>query len=580
MLRSLGRLLKLAGAYKSKMMLSVLCAIVSVAAGMAPYFLVQSFMVEMLSPSARLTRLIGFAAGVGVMLVVKTGLFSISTALSHKAAYRILYQVRVDLASKLTRLPLGYVLERDSGIIKKVMGNDVEELERFLAHNVPEAVSSAVVPVFVLGYLFSIDWRMALTMIAAFPVAVLFYVLMMRGSKEKMSRYYEAVNRMHAVTVEYLNGMREIRAFGPGAKPISRFNEAIEGYRRYVLDWHRACWPLMSGYYAFAQASTATILPPGLFFCAQGTLDAFELVLFLLVSLGFAAPLLKLTEFVDGISMVVAAEQNIHGILEEPELAEAAHPRKPEGSAVVFEDVSFSYGGASQALKGVSFSVPASSSTAIVGPSGSGKSTIAKLLCRFWDADRGSITIGGADVREIETSVLMDQVSFVFQDTFLFDLSIRDNIRVGKQDATDGEVRRAARLARCHEFIMSLPDGYDSVVGDGGTRLSGGERQRICIARAMLKDAPILVLDEATASIDPDSEEHIQEAIGALAQGRTLIVIAHRIRTVMGFDNILLVKDGEVVGEGTHERLLRCSNDYRKLFEAYSDTEGWRIGAS
>ena len=578
MITSMKRLFQMAGEHKWRMVLSVLCAIVGVAAGMIPYFLVQRFIITMLEPDPAVSTLLGIAALVAFFLIMKTTLFLVSTNLSHKAAYRILRSVRIRLAEKLTRLPLGYVLERDSGIIKKTMENDVEELERFLAHNIPETVSSAVVPVAVLIFLAFIDVRLTLAMLIFVPFAIFFYGLMMRGSGEKMNRYYSAVDDMNAVVVEYVNGMKEIKAFNQSESSFSRFRLTIENYRKYVLEWYKSSWPLMTAYYVLIASTIVSVLPVGLYLVMNESLPVSVLLLFLLVSIGFAAPLIKLTEFADNIIVVVTAEQNIYAILSEPEMPTASQSVTTKDNTVVFNDVSFAYNGGNRVLSNVSFDVAEAQATAIIGPSGSGKSTIAKLICRFWDVDGGQIMVGGVDVRVLSPEELMDKISFVFQDTFLFNISIADNIRIGNPDASEEEVIRAAKLTRCHEFIMNTPKGYDTLAGDAGNRLSGGERQRICIARAMLKNAPILVLDEATASIDPDSEEQIQEAIGALSENKTLIVIAHRIRTVMGFEQIIVMDGGHIAAKGTHEQLLDTSPLYRTIYNAYSFTENWTLG--
>ena len=578
MIQSMRRLLRLAGEYKAAMIFSVVCAISSVAAGIIPYFLVQRFVMAILSPSVELAELLALSAGVGASLIAKTLLFSVSTAKSHRAAYRILRNMRLQLANKLTRLPLGYVLERDSGIIKKVMENDVEELERFLAHNIPETVSSAIVPIFVLLYLAFVDWRMTLAMLIFVPLAVFFYALMKGLDKVKMQKYYQSVDEMNAVVVEYVNGMKEIKAFNQAAGSLSRFREAINQYRHYCLEWYKACWPFMSAYFVLIQAAIVAVLPIGLYFAVSGSLETSTLVLFLLISMSFASPLIKLTEFANSITLVVNAEQNVHAILTEKEMPSIPISNTLQSNSVEFHNVVFSYNGTVEVLKNISFAASEGQSTAIIGPSGSGKSTIAKLICRFWDVTGGEILIGGMNIREMEPEKLMDRVSFVFQDTFLFNLSIGDNIRVGKPDASDEEIIRAAKLARCHDFILNTPNGYDTLAGDAGSHLSGGERQRICIARAILKNAPVLVLDEATASVDPDSEEQIQEAIGELAKGKTLIVIAHRIRTIMGFDKIIVIQDGRICAAGNHKELLESSPQYQAIYRAYSYTENWTVG--
>lgn len=579
MVESMRRLFRLAGEYQSKMVLSVLLAIGSVAAGIIPYFFISRFITQIIGGGPFDRRLFIVPAAVGVFLILKSVMFLLSTRLSHQAAYRILRNVRLKLAEKLTRLPLGYVLERDSGVIKKIMENDVEELERFLAHNIPETISSAVVPLAVLIYLAFLDRRMVLIMLICVPFAVLFYALMMRGNKEKMEKYHNAVDNMNGVVVEYINGMKEIKTFNQSVYSFFRFRNAIQEYRHYVLDWWKASWPLMSAYTVLIQASLVTVLPAGLFLLMKDILEFPVFILFVLISMGFAVPLIKLAEFADGIKVVVHAEQNVHSILSERELSVKQDGVEPQNCDLTFEKVTFSYDGKSDVLQNISFTVPEGRSLAIIGGSGSGKSTIAKLICRFWDIGGGSIRIGGVDIRDMEPDQLMSMVSFVFQDTFLFNVSIGENIRIGRPGATDGEVMEAARLARCHDFIIETEHGYDTLAGDAGNRLSGGERQRICIARAILKNAPILILDEATASVDPDCEEQIQEAIGTLTQGKTVIVIAHRIRTIMGFGSILVIRDGTVCSQGTHSELLNDSPEYQGIFNSYAETEDWVIGA-
>ncbi len=579
MLQSIMRLFGYASEYKKKLLLSVALATGSVAAGILPYFLVQRLIVGLLSPAPALSEAVILSIGIGGLLCAKSVLFAWSTACSHKAAYRILRNIRLLLAQKLTKLPLGYVLERDSGVLKKVMENDVEELERFLAHNIPETVSSAIVPLGVLIYLFVLDWRMALSFLVLLPLAVLFYYWMMRGSKEKMAHYYAAADTMNAVIVEYVGGMKEIKAFNQSGSSFSRYRGAVLDYRRYVLDWYKSSWPMMSAYSVFLGATTVTVLPTGLWLTLSGGLELPVLVLFLLISLGFAAPLLKISEFADGIILVAGAEQNIHAVLSEQEMQKSDTAGYAQNNDIAFRQVDFSYG-EKQVLHQVTFTAEAGKSLAIVGSSGGGKSTIAKLICRFWDVDSGSILLGGIDIRQLEPEALMSRISFVFQDTFLFNISLEDNLRIGKPDATFDEVKEAAKKARCHDFILQTEQGYGTMAGSGGNRLSGGERQRICIAKAILKNAPILLLDEATASIDPDSEEEIQDALGELVKGKTLIVIAHRIRTIMGFNKIVVVDQGHIESSGTHMELLDKSPAYKKLYAAYAKTENWQLGAA
>ncbi|MEG6511744.1 ABC transporter ATP-binding protein [Desulforamulus ruminis] len=574
MLVSMARLFTLAGTHKSKMIGSVVLAILSVAAGIIPYFIVQRMVMEFISGRPDMEYLSRLAMLIGVCLVLKVGLFAKATSLSHWAAYSILYNTRIKLANKFTKLSLGYLTDRTSGKIKKVMLDDVEKMEQFLAHNIPETISSIVIPLLVTIYLFMLDWRMALIMLLPVVLAFIPYGILMKDYKSKMEQYNTSTENVNAAIVEYIKGMAVIKAFNQTTASFAKYSDSVQEFKEFVLTWFQRSWHYMSAYAVLMPASLIVVLPAGAYFYLNGSLELSAYILFLLISLGFAAPVMKLVEFIDGIVLVTASETRIHEVLEEEELLEITAKNCPQNYSVQFDGVTFSYG-QGDVIKGVSFVAEENTTTALVGPSGSGKSTLAKLIARFWDIQEGRITIGGLDLREIPVEELMKTVSFVFQDVFLFNVSIKENIKMGKPDATDEEVIEVAKLARCHEFIVNLKDGYDTLAGEGGCRLSGGEKQRISIARAILRNAPVVILDEATASMDPENEDKIQEALNNLAKGKTLIVIAHRLSTIMYSEKIIVIDQGKIQTQGTHEELLEGCPLYRNMWNDHIEAVDW-----
>ncbi len=577
MLDSILRMIRLAGKHKDKMVWSVVCAVLSVAAGIIPFFIIHRIIMEFMRDNPDRRHIESLILAAGAALILKAVFFSKATRLSHSAAYKILYNTRIKLAYKLARLPLGYFSDRASGKIKKVMLEDVEEMERFLAHNIPETTSNLIIPVAVTVYLFILDFRMAAAMLITFPAAYLAFIFMMKDSKEKMKKYVEATESMNGVIVEYIKGMAVIKAFNQTTGSFAKYRSSIEEYRKFVMKWYRDAWPYMSAYFVIMPANLVAVLPAGAYFYLNGSLELSVFILFLVISMGFAAPILKLTEFLDGITMISSCESRVNEILQDNELFKSDKPAViPESFSIRFDSVRFSYA-EKETIKGISFTADEGTVTALVGPSGSGKSTVAKLIARFWDISGGEISVGGLNIREIPVEKLMETVSFVFQDVFLFNVSVRDNIKMGRPEATDAEIENAARMAQCHEFIMGMEKGYDTVVGEDGSKLSGGEKQRISIARAILRNAPVIVLDEATSSVDPENEDKIQEALNNLTKGKTLIVIAHRLSTIIHSDKILVINEGVIEAEGRHEELLKKCPLYKGMWEAHVEAMEWEF---
>lgn len=509
-----------------------------------------------------------WAAVALVAIVLRFVLFGLSTAVSHRAAFRLLYELRMAMARHLARLPLGFFSNRRSGEVKKVMVDDAERLEGLLAHGIPDIVSSIAVWIGVTIWLFVIDWRMALASIVVVPIAFACLSSAMRRISGQMAEYQAAGARMNGSVVEYVNGMPVVKVFNRTGESFTETREAVEDYARLETSYAKLFVPLGSAFYTVIVSSLAVIAPVGIWLQLTGRIDLTTLLFFFLVGAAYGQPLMKLFNQASQFAQYTSGGALIGRILGAPELPDTGERVQLDGYDVELRDVRFAYDGRN-VLHGVSFTARTGQVTALVGPSGAGKTTIARLVARFADVDDGAVLIGGVDVRAIGVDQLMETISFVFQDTFLFHDTIANNIRIGAPSATDAEVEAAARAARVHDFVSALPDGYATTVGERGATLSGGEKQRIAIARAILKDSPVVILDEATASADPENEAAIQQAVGELVRGKTLLVIAHRLSTVVHAERILVVDDGRVVESGRHDELVARGGAYARLWEDY-----------
>lgn len=528
----------------------------------------------------------GFALLAGIALVGYLGqvwLGTFSTMRSHEAAFTILGNIRTAIAGKLSRVPMGTILDTPSGTFKTIAVDTVEKLELPLAHMVPELTANTLIPAMMLAYLFVLDWRIALISLATIPVGIFCYMGMLKDYERRYKRVLTAGKRMDAATVEYIGGIEVVKTFNQGDRSYKKYADAVAENRASKETWFRQT----NGYYvvglSILTATLTGVLPLGSWLFMDGSIGAGTFITCIVLALGLVKPLIQALQYTDSLAMVDSTVKEVRALLDLPELSRPDEAVPLVDTHVSFEDVTFRYEGApsgdgggddsvrdgTEVLHGVSFDCPKGGMTAIVGPSGSGKSTIARLIASFWEAERGFVRIGGVDVRKMPLSQVMELVSYVSQDNFLFHLSVRENIRIGKPDATDAEIEDAARKASCHDFILSLPKGYDTLAGDAGSHLSGGERQRIAIARAILKNSPIVVLDEATAFTDPENEAAIQASIAKLVAGKTLIVIAHRLSTIVDADKILVIDRGRVAAEGTHEELVAESPLYGQLWNAH-----------
>ena len=552
-----------------RLITAVVLAVVGVVGGMVPYFAAAKIIEGLVTGETALSAYAPWLAAALIGYLVRTALYNSALSLSHKATFQILKSIRQQLLQKLPKLPLGTVMDTSSGKLKETIVDQVDSMETTLAHLFPEMTANLTAPLLTLIYLFVLDWRLALLSLAVFPIAFAFMMMVMGGYAKDFARAVQATNEMSSAMIEYIHGIEVIKAFNQGKRSYARFSDKVRANAQYYYDWMRRSQLGMSMAYAFFPAQMLTVLPLGWVFYLHGSLSIETFLTVIILALGMSAPIVAAFNFVDTLAQVGTTVGQVDEILKAEEQDHGETPVTFENHSIEVKDVSFGYHEDQEILHGITLSLPQHSMTALVGPSGSGKSTIAKLIAGFWDVKSGSITLGGHDLKDIPLTELYDQVTFVSQDNYLFDDTVRENIRMGRQDATDAQVEAAAHAAGYDSFLSGLEKGFDTRVGGGGAHLSGGERQRIAIARAMLKDAPIIVLDEATAYIDPENEAVIQRAVAALVKDKTVIVIAHRLSTITGADNIVLVKDGTIEAQGKHGELLERSPLYREMWQAH-----------
>ena len=567
---------RIASAKKKQLSFSVILSVLSSVFGIVPYIAGAALLQSALEGNLTMERVVLLPVTALAGFFLKHWLYAKSTLCSHKAAYEIIKNIRTAIMGKMSKVSMGTVQSKSSGEFKQHVMDDADRLEIPIAHAIPEMIASTLAPILVILYLLFIDWRMALAALATGVIGNVIYYCMLIGRGDMMTEYMAANANMNGTIVEYVNGMEVIKAFNQTASSMDRFKTSVLKVRDVTTKWYRHCWPFMSISQAVLPSSIAFVLPVGMALFSGGAVSLSELILCILLSMAIVGSLQTFLDFWESTAVVAEVQPRIQALLDMEELPEPAQPKHGDGADVELKDVHFGYGD-SEVIHGISFTAKEGTVTALVGPSGSGKSTLAKLIARFWDVDAGAILVGGADIREIALPELMEQISFVSQDNFLFNMSLRDNIRIGKPDATDKEVEWAASQAGCDEFIARFPQGYDTNAGDAGARLSGGERQRIAIARAILKNAPIVILDEATAFTDPENEDKLQQSIDRLTQGKTLIVIAHRLSTIMYADQILVLEDGQITARGTHEQLLAGSETYLDMWKAHISAMDWSM---
>ena len=548
---------------------AVISAFAGVLLGMLPYFAAAQIIIKLLAGEKALSAYLAWL-GIGLAgYIARTLLYNMALSVSHKATFSILKTIRQKILSKLPNLPLGTVMDMPSGKIKQIIVDQVDGMETTLAHLFPEMTANVAGPVLILIYLFVLDWRMALLSLVTIPVGMLFAMSVMGNYAKDYEGAVKTTMEMNATIVEYIGGIEVIKAFNQGKASYAKLSDRVMANAKYYYNWMKKSQFGMSMAYAIVPGTLITVLPLGWLFYQNGSLSVETFITTVILSLGIAGPLIAAMNFVDTLAQVGTTVEAVDELLRAEEQHHGNQTVSIPNTEIALSHVSFGYHEDKEVLKDVSLSIPAGSMTALVGPSGSGKSTIAKLIAGFWDVKSGSVTIGGVNEKDIPLEQLYGQVAFVSQDNYLFDESVRENIRMGRLSATDGEVEAAAKAAGCDSFIRGLEQGYETKVGTGGAHLSGGERQRIAIARAMLKDAPIVILDEATAYIDPENEAILQKAIAQLVRDKTVIVIAHRLSTIQNAEQIVVVKDGQIEARGTHETLRKTCPLYESMWQAH-----------
>ena len=565
---SFGWLLSQSGERRGKFVASVILAAFSTVCGIVPYYFIARIVRDLLNG---VTDKSAYITNCAVILVLWFGhsLFhALSTANSHLATFHTLAVIRKKALDKLAKMPLGDVISQPSGALKSTIVERIDGVEPTLAHILPEFTTGIGAPIIILIYAFVINWKLGLAALITVPLGLVCYALMMFGYEENYGRTVRATKALNAVTTEYINGIEVIKVFGKAQSSYEKFAAAAKESAASFVDWMRKCNVYMTFAMCIMPATMLSVLPIGGIMAIHGTISAADFITVIILTVGLIEPLLSVMSYSDDIAQMDTIVSDVRSILDAPEMVRPEKLTKPADGDIVLENVHFGYAD-KEILHGISMTIHKGEFAAFVGPSGSGKSTVARLIASLWDAGSGRITLGGTDIKDIPLDEYNDRVAYVSQDNFLFDLTVRENIRLGRQSATDKEVEDAARKCGCHDFIMSLENGYDTVVGTSGGHLSGGERQRIAIARAMLKDADIIILDEATAYTDPENETLIQRSVARLVEGKTLIVIAHRLSTVKNADRLYVIKDGNIEEQGTHDELLAKGGLYSSMWAAH-----------
>ncbi len=565
-----------------RLVLSVVLSVLSVVLGLVPFYCMYQVICLFAASAATAAAIVKWCLLALAVYAVKILLFSLSTGVSHAMAYTILESLRLRLADRFLHAPLGDVENHSIGEIKNMMVDKIENMEPPLAHMIPEGAGHIVLPIISIAALLCLDWRLALASLVTFPLSFVCMGLTFKISGDSFARYDQSSNDMNSAIVEYIEGIEVIKAFGRAGVSYEKYAGAITDFRTFVVKWLTSTFATMKLSFALFPSTLIGTLPVALALANSGTITGAQAALAVMLSISMVGSLAKLEVFSENMRQVKFTVESLEEFLEMPELPQPSARADVKRTDVELKNVRFSYTGdeKDEVLHGVDLTLPEGSFTALVGPSGGGKSTVAKLIARFWDVTSGEITIGGVNVKDMPLSQLSEYVSFVPQDNFLFRCSLLENIRLGDPSATDEQVKAAARTAQCEEFIAKLPQGYDTPAGEAGKRLSGGEKQRIAIARMMLKNAPIVILDEATAFTDPENEDKLQRSIAALTKGKTLLVIAHRLSTIRNADNIVVLKSGQIVAQGTQEQLLDSCPLYRDMWLSHIGARSWAVSSA
>ncbi|HFC9144728.1 TPA: ABC transporter ATP-binding protein [Streptococcus agalactiae] len=557
----------------SKLKTSVFIASIGVIAGIIPYIAASRILVELLKGNEDF-KIYSLWLGIGLLsYILKSFLYSMALSVSHKATFSVLKDVRLRMLEKLPKMPLGEIISVPSGNFKQIIVDQVESMEKPLAHLLPEMTSNLLGSLSIFIYLLFLDWRMALLSLVSIPVGMLFMGLVMKNYAVQYEGSVKVNREMNSAIIEYVNGIEVIKTFNQDKRSYAKYKDKVIANARYFYEWMKSCQLPVSLSKNISPTTMITVLPFGWYFYISGSLSAEVFISVIILSLGIAGPLLETINFVDGLAKIGTIANSINLILEGKEQKHSDREVTIQQYNIDLQNVKFGYEEEKEILHGISLNIKEGTTVAFVGPSGSGKSTLAKLIAGYWDITEGNINIGGYNLKEIPLKQLYSSTAFVSQDNFLFNESIRENIRMGNPSASDKEVEDIAKKSGCHDFIMKMEHGYDTVVGSSGSHVSGGERQRISIARAMLKNAPIVILDEATSYIDPENEVIIKQALSKLIIDKTVIIIAHRLSTITDAEQIFLIENGKLVSYGKHDELLKGCELYRNMWNAHIGTK-------
>lgn len=559
--------------HKGKVSASVIFAIIGVGLGVIPYFSVASIINNLVEKNTGISNYVPYILAVLVGFLGSILFHEISTIMSHNLAYRIIEDRRKLLADKLSRISMGEVEKKSSGQWSQFMVETLDKMEKPIAHVIPEVIANILIPIVLVVIIFILDWRIGIANLLTVPLGFLFSMLMMRDYEKKSKRYQDASKAMNTTMVEYVNGIKVIKAFNKSASSFGKFKETVNENKRAMLDWYLSvCFSMTAGMETIP-ATMIFVLPTSLYLFMKGSIEIGVLVMCILLSYASYKPLIKAMSHMETIANIKVILGEIKTVMEIPDLERGTEIKSVGSHDLEFKNVTFAYDGSNDVLNGISFKAAENQLTAIVGDSGGGKSTIAKLIAGFWNVGSGEILIGKNNINDMPLKQNMELVTYVSQENFIFNKTVLENLKMAKEDATMDEIQKACEKASCHDFIMSLPNGYETVVGEGGANLSGGEKQRIAIARSFLKNSPIVLLDEATAYSDPDNEAVIQESIGNLIKNKTVIMIAHRLATIVNANKIVVVDRGKIIEQGNHKELLELNGKYKDMWDVYTESK-------
>lgn len=575
--KGVSRLLQLAGKKKWLLALSSFLAVIHSILTLIPYVLIYYILSELLKPEFNQDGLSSYIFYSVLSVIASAICMYASVVFSHMAAFNLLYELRKQLSQKISRLPLGFLNQKSSGALKKIISDDIEKIELFIAHQLPDLIKGLALPLLILIYLFTQNWILAAVSFIPVPVGIVLIVYSFKTfGQKKRKEYFDSQEEMNATIVEYIRGIPVVKIFNQTVTSYKKYSETIFKFRDFVNDWLKNTSLPYSIWMSFMSNSLVIILSVGLYLYFGSTITLPVLLLFLILGVGYLKPLFVLSNIGSQMYLIVEGVERIDKILYHPVLPEPEKATKPSNFDFEFKNVSFSYDEKNDVLTDINLKIPQKRITALVGPSGAGKTTVARLIPRFWDVTSGEILIGGVNIKSIKTNDLMEYVSFVFQENFMFQETIYENIRMGMEKSPE-EIYTAAKAAQCHEFITQLPEKYNTKFGESGIHLSGGEQQRIQLARAILKDAPIIILDEATAFADPENEIKIQRAFSKLIKNKTVLIIAHRLSTITDSEQIAVFEEGKIECKGTHSSLLEKSKLYKNMWMAHTQAENFLI---